>query len=136
MCDYSLMHVKSRAAAVGDELVTAGFSNSPSHGFISPSDPATAVCVLPGTEIAFAENVQTRGPYLSGGQIHPHSVARFRQVKLDIPNTYHDALEFPDGTQVMLHTLVEGQIATILQLPAAPKTEAEAKEQQRLEYVS
>jgi hypothetical protein len=32
-----------------------------------------------------------------------HTVARFRQVNMDHPNTHHDALEFPDG-QVMLLT--------------------------------
>jgi hypothetical protein len=33
----------------------------------------------------------------------------------------HDALEFPNGEIVLLTTLVEGQQATVLQLPAAPE---------------
>ena len=39
---------------------------------------------------------------------------------------HHDALEFPDGRTVLLTLLREGQAASVLQLPAQPKTEAEA----------
>ena len=46
--------------------------------------------------------------------------------------SYHDALEFPDGTFVLLTDLHEGQQATVLQLPAQPKTPAEAKDQTRV----
>jgi len=49
------------------------------------------------------------------------NVARFRQVNVDNPNTHHDALEFPNGQIVLLHRLCEGQHATVLQLPAAPR---------------
>ncbi len=52
MCDYSLMHVKSRAANVGDNLEVKAFPSG-SRGFVSPADPEIAVCVLPGTELAF-----------------------------------------------------------------------------------
>ena len=48
---------------------------------------------------------------------------------------YHDVLEFPDGTRVLLTDLHEGQRATVLQLPAQPKTPAEAKAQTRVVYV-
>jgi hypothetical protein len=44
---------------------------------------------------------------------------------------HHDALELPDGQTVLLTFLCEGQEATVLQLPARPKTEAEAQAQQR-----
>ena len=40
---------------------------------------------------------------------------------------HHDALEFPDGQVVLLTVLDEGQQATVLQLPAEPKTAAEAE---------
>ena len=55
--------------------------------------------------------------------------AIFRQVNLDNPRTHHDALEFPDGELVLLTHLVEGQQATVLQLPvsAGVKAEQEAK---------
>ena len=61
-----------------------------------------------------------------------HTVARFRQLHKDDKLRHHDGLEFPEGQTVMLHDLEPGQTAHVLQLPAAPKTEAEAEEQQRL----
>ena len=59
MCDYSLMHVASRPAQVGDKLVSTRFHNSISRGFAASGEPNVAVCVLPGTEIAFDEDVRT-----------------------------------------------------------------------------
>ena len=50
-------------------------------------------------------------------------------------HAHHDALELPDGKIVKLTVLAAGQLATVLQLPAAPKTAAEAEEQKRLEFV-
>ena len=52
MCDYSLHNVKSRPAKVGDKLTTQHF-NTGTTGFAAPEDRNTAVCVLPGTELAF-----------------------------------------------------------------------------------
>ena len=54
MCDYSLHHVRSRPAKVGDKLVTRNFGTG-TRGFAAPDDATTAVCVLPGTELAFAQ---------------------------------------------------------------------------------
>ncbi|HET9244895.1 MAG TPA: hypothetical protein VFO15_03725 [Xanthobacteraceae bacterium] len=64
-----------------------------------------------------------------------YQTAIFRQVNRDQPRVHHDALEFPDGQTVLLTELVEGQEATVLQLPAQPKTAAEAEAQQRVAYV-
>jgi hypothetical protein len=36
---------------------------------------------------------------------------------------HHDALEFPNGESVLVTRLYEGQHATVLQLPAAPRSE-------------
>jgi hypothetical protein len=44
------------------------------------------------------------------------------------------ALEFPDG-QIVPLTVVEGQEASVLQLPAQPATAAEAKAQERVAHV-
>ena len=52
MCDYSLHNVASRAARVGDQLVTANFPNSLTRGFAAVGEPAVAVCLKPGTEVA------------------------------------------------------------------------------------
>ena len=127
MCDYSLHHVKSRPAKVGDKLTTHQF-NTGARGFAAPEDANTAVCVFPGTELAFVRAVscRPRGFSWKAGIVN-HTTAMFRQVNKDNPLTHHDALEFPDGKVVLLTDLFEGQEATVLQLPAQPATAAEAK---------
>jgi hypothetical protein len=138
MCDYSLHHVKSRPAKVGDKLMTRNF-NTGTRGFASPDDRTTAVCVLPGTELAFAEEVKCGTAPFSLSAWRTRTVnfrtAIFRQVNKDVPRVHHDALEFPDGRTVLLTELVEGQEATVLQLPAQPKTPAEEVAQRRVTYV-
>jgi hypothetical protein len=61
-----------------------------------------------------------------------HATAIFRQVNKDERYRHHDALEFPDGRIVLLTQLVEGQEATVLQLPAQPATHAESEDQKRI----
>ena len=55
MCDYSLHSVKSRPAKVGDKLTTHDFGTG-TQGFAASEDVNVAVCVLPGTELSFAED--------------------------------------------------------------------------------
>jgi hypothetical protein len=136
MCDYSLQAIASRPAVVGETLVVTNFGTG-SRGFGPAEDPnphRTAVCCLPGTELAFAEPVKGFTDDNSAPAA-AHTTAIFRQVNKEHTHQHHDCLEFPDGRQVMLTYLCEGQKATVLQLPAAPKNEAEAKEQTRLEVV-
>jgi integrase len=45
-------------------------------------------------------------------------------------------LEFPDGRIALLTTLFEGQQATVLQLPAEPKTTVEAQSQRHVAYIA
>jgi hypothetical protein len=137
MCDYSLMHVKSRAANVGDNLEVKAFPSG-SRGFVSPADPEIAVCVLPGTELAFEKGVEITTDFTMywDRTQYAHRTAIFRQTDLDNKVMHHDALEFPDGTLVKLTRLTPGQKAIVLQLPAAPKTASEAKAQERLEVVA
>ena len=130
MCDYSLMHVQSRAAQVGDKLVSTGFQNTISRGFAAAGDLNTAVCLLPGTEIAFDHEVEHENHLGSAIVRHPATVARFRQIDTVNPYVHHDALEFPDGTIVLLTRLLQGQHATVLQLPAVPQTADMAAEEQ------
>lgn len=129
MCDYSLMHVASRDAQVGDKLVVTNFGTG-TRGFSSVGDCNTAVCIRPGTELAFDEFIT---PY--GSEPAEHKTAIFRQINLHQPHMHHDCLELPDGRTFMLTYLCEGQRATVLQLPAAPKNEAEAQVQRRVEAV-
>jgi hypothetical protein len=122
MCDYSLHHVASRPARVGDKLVTTKFVNTPTGGFAAADQTNVAVCLLPGTELAFDADV-TCEPALG---ILPsrkivQRVARFRQVNMDQPCVHHDALEFPDGKIVLVTRLCEGQRATVLQMPASAR---------------
>ena len=135
MCDYSLVNVKSRPAKVGDKLTTRNFGTG-TRGFAAAEDPSVAVCVLPGTELSFADEVRSLPTGLLGwrDKVIKHTTAIFRQINKNKVVAHHDALEFPDGQIVLLTFLCEGQQATVLQLPAEPKTEAEIKVQRRVAY--
>jgi hypothetical protein len=61
--------------------------------------------------------------------------AIFRQINKDKVAAHHDALEFPDGQIVLLTCLREGQEATVLQLPAEPRTAVEVEAQRRAAFV-
>jgi hypothetical protein len=63
-------------------------------------------------------------------------VARLRQIQKEQPHVHHDALEFPSGQIVLLTCLYQGQQATVLQLPSAPRTEEEAEAQKRVSVVA
>ena len=123
MCDYSLDLVASRPAKVGDELVTTKFKNSITRGFAAIGEPNVAVCLLPGTEVAFEKEVKYERffalfPSMKFGRLG-EKVAQFRQINMGKPCVHHDALEFPDGETVLLTRMCEGQHATVLQLPAS-----------------
>jgi hypothetical protein len=124
MCDYSLHHVATRPARIEDKLVVTKFNNSITRGFAAVGEPNVAVCLLPGTEIAFDANVECEPSFGIG--ILPNKkigqrLARFRQINMDNAVTHHDALEFPDGQVVLLTRLCDGQRATVLQLPATAR---------------
>ena len=119
MCDYSLHLVASRTAKVGDKLVSTKFPQTITRGFASVDDRNVAVCLLPGTELAFDEEVRCETGIVFSWRLG-HRVAKFQQVAKGQSNTHHDALEFPDGKIVLLTHLCQGQHATVLQLPARP----------------
>ena len=138
MCDYSLQGVASRPAAVGDKLTTRNFGTG-TRGFGASEDRNVAVCLLPGTELAFEDNVTyDRAFSLFGKARVGHKVARFRQINMEDPNVHHDALEFPGGQTVLLTRLTPGQRATVLQMPATghahdqPVTEATGRQRSAL----
>jgi hypothetical protein len=137
MCDYSLQTVKSRPAKVGDKLTTRNFGTG-TRGFAAQENPAMAVCVLPGTELAFGEEVATPALgflWREHKRTLGHKTAIFRQINKHVPYTHHDAVEFADGKIVLLTSLCEGQEATVLQLPAQPTTQDKVEEQKRAEFV-
>ena len=122
MCDYSLHNVTSRPAKVDDKLISAKFSTSLTRGFAAVGEPNVAVCLLPGTEVAFENEVE----YEHGWSVFRNrklavKVARFRQVDKTKPDVHHDALEFPSGQIVLVNNLCEGQLVTVLQMPASQR---------------
>jgi hypothetical protein len=136
MCDYSLHSVKSRPAKIGDKLTVRDFGTG-TRGFAASEDATVAVCVLPGTELAFAHEVKRLPTRLWPwhDNVIKHKTAIFRQINKDRVVAHHDALEFPYGQLVLLTCLSDGQQATVLQLPAAPKTVVESEAQRRAAYV-
>jgi hypothetical protein len=134
MCDYSLESRLSRPAVVGEKLVLSNFGTG-TRGFSSVDDKAptctdfVAVCLLPGTELAFDAPVKVCAHYdahddrsaLVQEHTIPHQVARFTKINPDEAFRHHDGLEFPDHVghaPVLLTHLEVGQVATVLQMPA------------------
>ncbi len=135
MCDYSLHNVMSRPAKIGDKLTTRDFGTG-TLGFAASEDARVAVCVLPGTELAFARPVEcaSGGFWRTGWKTLDHRTAIFRQINKERANAHHDGVEFPDGQFVLLTRLSKGQEAVVLQLPAQPVTASEGESQKRVAY--
>ena len=122
MCDYSLHAVRSPPAKVGDRLVSTRFPGTETRGFAAVGEPEVAVCLLPGTELAFEREIETVHAFarllpsfrfgMQGEQL-----ARFRRIGPRQPHVHHDALELANGRGVLVTRLTEGQRATVLQLP-------------------
>ena len=136
MCDYSLHSIKSRPAKVDDKLTTRDFGTG-TLGFAASEDVNVAVCVRPGTELSFAREVTCQPIGMLGwrDKVIRHKTAIFRQINKDRVAAHHDALEFPDGQIVLLTCISEGQEATVLQLPAEPKTAVEVDAQKRVAFI-
>jgi hypothetical protein len=120
MCDYSLESIASREAALSDRLVSTTFASTISRGFAAHDDINVAVCLRPGTELAFDTEPTFEHPVTLMQTAASSCLARFRQINIDVPHTHHDMLEFADGTMVPVARLMPGQFATILQMPSAP----------------
>jgi hypothetical protein len=133
MCDFSLHAIKSRPARVGDKLTTRDFGTG-TRGFSASEDKHVAVCLLPGTELSFKDEVRVSRlwPWSKSKSVIKHKTAIFRQINQNNPMIHHDALEFPDGQIVLLTLLKKRQRATVLQLPAIA---ADAKAPRRVVHV-
>jgi len=132
MCDYSLRAVATRPAEVAETLVSTKFHSTMSRGFASPDNPQVAVCLRPGTEIAFETAAQTDGMMFRKNV--GDRLARFRQIDTNKSHQHHDALEFSNGTIVLVTDLAAGQRATVLQLPASPIEEKPQARQPATRY--
>jgi len=142
MCDYSLHNVASRPAKVGDRLVVTEFNGSITRGFAAIGEPEVAVCLRPGTELAFDHEV-AYGPTFGlfpprlGYMTLRQRVARFRQLETHRIHVHHDALEFPNGEIILVTRLREGLQATVLQLPAdAESTTPQEAQEMRAKAVN
>ena len=125
MCDYSLHAVASRPAKVGETLLTTTFPGTSTRGFASELEPAIAVCMLPGTELAFDRDVKYDRRWIWTRTLH-WRVGQFNQIAPEAPDRHHDSIEFPDGKRVLVTQLCEGQRVTVLQLPVAAVKRAPA----------
>jgi hypothetical protein len=97
MCDYSLERLVSRAAKVGDKLVTTRFGQGLTGGFCAMGEPNIAVCLQPGTELAYEREIESQAACKLGAQL-----ARFWRVNEAHRHMPHDALELPSGQVVLL----------------------------------
>ena len=90
-------------------------------------DPNVAICLLPGTELVFDDQVRCDSGFVFSHSLG-HRVAKFRHSNMGQPNLHRDALEFPDGKIVLLTHLCKGQRAMVLQLPASAPAKVEGKQ--------
>jgi hypothetical protein len=118
MCDYSMHAIASRPAQAGETIVSTDFRGSCTRGFASAEETEVAVCLLPGTELVFEQNVRHRGRWFGSRKV-PSSVAQFCKLNPENPFQHRDALAFPDGTMLLVNSLVKGQRARVLQLPVS-----------------
>ena len=132
MCDYSLHAVASRPAEVGETLVTTTFRGTSTRGFASETDRSVAVCLLPGTELAFEEAVRYDNRWIWTRTVESR-VGKFGKIDPLVPERHHDAVEFADGSYVLVTQLVEGQRVTVLQLPVTRQPATPATTEQRIE---
>jgi hypothetical protein len=108
MCDYSISAEKTRPAKVDDKLTVRMFGWS-TRGFAAPEDKNVAVCLLPGTELSFTEEVRKVHSWPWSPPIVRYTTAIFRKVHQRNPSVHHDALEFPDGRIILVTFLESGQ---------------------------
>ncbi len=158
MCDYSLMAVPNRLAREGEELVTHRFPTG-SLGMASPADikrvadppapiqrsfwcavkdffnppktePVPAVCIPPGARLKMSD-IPSRLQHDLG--VGPVEDVTFTQITAAV-NSYRDAVRFPNGREVRLQELREGQRVTVLDLSAAEELDLERLREERAEF--
>jgi hypothetical protein len=134
MCDYSLEQVQSRDAVVADRLITTSFPNTLTRGFADVNAPRVAVCLRPGTELAFAAPPRYAGQWMPWPKRAAGTLARFRKINIETPRVHHDALEFCDGTIVPLARIYAGQHARVLQLPRTEGNQAPIAASERVAF--
>jgi hypothetical protein len=120
MCDYSLHAVATRPAKVGETLISTTFRGTSTRGFASESELRSRSACFPGTELACASNVEYDNRWI-WKRVSSFRVGKFGVIAPDVPDRHHDAIEFPDGSWLLVTQLCEGQRVTVLQLPVMPR---------------
>ena len=151
MCDYSLHGLPNRLASEGEELVAHRFPTG-AVGLASPADicrdtdrrsdsknkglwsmiksaifppviaEVPAVCIPPGARLRLSDIPVRMQSELGVGA--EENVA-FTQTSA-LPHTYHDAICFENGRQVLLQMLREGQRVRVLSLGSMEPETAES----------
>ncbi len=158
MCDYSLMAVPNRLAREGEELVAHRFPTG-SLGLASPDDikrvadppapaqrsfwcavkdffnppktePVPAVCIPPGARLKLHDIPARLQHDMAVGPVED---VTFTQLTAAV-NSYRDAVRFPNGREVRLQELREGQRVTVLDLSAAEELDLERLREERAEF--
>jgi hypothetical protein len=95
----SLHLVANRPARVGDELVSTQFRNPLTRGFVAIGEPDVAVCLLPGTEVAFEARRGMRRsiPLFSRSKSQAEGRALPGRSIFDEPTTHCDGRSSPMG---------------------------------------
>ena len=111
--NISLLQLEDRTSRshpqlrVGDAIVSTSFRGTSTRGFAVEGEPGVAVCLLPGTELAFDRDIKYDRNWISTRSAGTQ-VARFCAVELNRQHQHHDALMFPDGNTVLVTLLLEG----------------------------
>ncbi len=158
MCDYSLMAVPNRLAREGEELVAHRFPTG-SLGLAAPADlkraadppaparrsfwcavkeffnppksePVPAVCIPPGAKLEL-HDIPARLQHEIG--VGPVETVMFTQISAAV-NSYRDAVRFPNGREVRLQELREGQRVRVLDLSMAEDLDLERLREERAEF--
>jgi len=155
MCDYSLFAIPNRLAKEQEDLVAHRFPTG-SMGLASPVDlcksaqqrreapgrqglwsaiknfftmpkmePVPAVCIPPGASLRL-QDIPMRLQQELGVRAEEDVV--FTQTSASV-NTYRDAVRFPNGRELNLQELREGQKVKVLSLALAEPRTAQAIEQ-------
>jgi hypothetical protein len=158
MCDYSLMAVPNRLAQEGEELVAHRFPTG-SLGLAAPGDlkrvmdppaparrsfwvsvrdffnppkaePVPAVCIPPGARLRLHDIPARLQQDLAVGPIED---VTFTQISAAV-NSYRDAVRLPNGREVRLQELREGQRVKVLDLSMAEDLDLERLREERAEF--
>ena len=100
--------------------------------FFNPpkTEPVPAVCIPPGARLELQDIPVRLQQDLSVG---PVEQVTFTQISAAV-NSYRDAVRFPNGREVRLQELREGQRVRVLDLSVAEELDLERLREERAEF--